>query len=102
MRAPTNRPRCPFYGFHWPENTRSLTDSGDNQCGLDFERHGGCIMEAEGRAPDYETCRVPAPIRPLLEASKKIVVLYPAECRPEGVRLDEWTQQVMARARRAG
>jgi hypothetical protein len=100
MSAP-NRPRCPFYGFHWPEKSRCLKDSGGNECALDFERNGPCIMEVQGKAPDLDACHVPAPIRPLLDASKKVIVFYPAELGPEGIRLEDWTRQLMTRARPA-
>jgi hypothetical protein len=102
MPAPTNRPRCPFYGFHWPEKSRSLRDTGCNECALDFERNGPCIMEAEGKEPDFDGCPVPGPIRPLLESSRRTIQIYPAEIAPEGISLEEWTRKVMARARRAG
>jgi hypothetical protein len=101
MPAPTNRPRCPFYGFHWPEKSRCLSDAGGSECALDFERNGTCVMEAEGKAPDLDMCPVPVPIRPLLEASKKTIVLYPAELGPEGIPLEDWTRRVMIQKRRA-
>jgi hypothetical protein len=102
MPASTNRPRCPFYGFHWPEKSRALTDSGGNECALDFELNSPCMMEAQGRSPDLDVCPVPVPIRPLLEAAKRDVTFYPAEFGPEGVRLEDWTRHVMVRSRRAG
>jgi hypothetical protein len=101
MSAPTNRPRCPFYGFRWPERSRSLSDTGDNECALDFERNGPCIMEAQGKEPDLDACPVPVPIRPLLDASRKTIIIHPAEFAPEGVSLEDWTRQVMVRVRPA-
>jgi hypothetical protein len=102
MSASTNRPKCPFYGFHWPEKSRSLSDSGGNECALDFERSGPCVMEAEGKQPDFDACTVPGSIRPLLEAAGKTIVFYPAELGPEGIRLEDWVREVMVRrAKRA-
>lgn len=101
MPAPTNRPRCPFYGFHWPEKSHCLSDSGGNECALDFEANGPCIMEAQAKEPDFDGCPVPVPIRALLEASKKTIILFPAEASPDGVRLEEWMRNVMVHKRRA-
>ena len=101
MSAQGNRPRCPFYGFHWPEKSRCLSDTGGNECALDFEQNGPCVMEVQGKDPDLDACLVPAPIRPLLEASKKAIILYPLENAPEGVSLDEWTRKVMVHKRHA-
>jgi len=101
MALSSNRPRCPFYGFHWPEKSRSLRDTGANECALDFDGNGPCSMEAQGRAPDFDLCPLVAAIRPLLEAAKSNVVLFPAELGPEGVRLEAWTRQVMQRTRKA-
>ena len=101
MSAPTHRPRCPFYGFRWPEKCRSLGDTGGNECALDFEQNGPCIMEAEGKHPDFDACQVPGAIRPLLEASGKTIVFYPAELGPDGIALEEWARKVMVRTRKA-
>jgi hypothetical protein len=99
MPASPNRPRCPFYGFHWPEKSRCLSDTAGNECALDFEGNEACIMEAQGQAPDLDACPVPVTIRPLLEASKKTIVLYPAELAPEGIVLEDWTRNVMIHKR---
>ena len=58
-------------------------------------------MEAQGKEPDFDGCPVPVPIRALLEASKKTILLYPAETGPGGVRLDEWVRKVMVHKHRA-
>jgi hypothetical protein len=99
MPDSVRRARCPFYGFHWPEKTYSLTDSGGNECGLDFEGCGPCAMEAKGLAPDFDICPVVTRVRPLLEAGKKKIIFHPAEIAPSGVSMDEWTRQAMARKR---
>jgi len=101
MPASPNRPRCPFYGFHWPEKSHCLSDTGGNECALDFDRNQPCIMEAQGKAPDLDACPVPVRIRPLLEASKKTIILYPTELGPEGIALENWTRNVMIHKRRA-
>lgn len=101
MPAFPKRPRCPFYGFHWPEKSHALSDTGANECALDFERNGTCAMEAQGKAPDYDVCPVPGPIRPLLDAAGGRVILYPAELKPVGIHMEAWTRRVMARARTA-
>ena len=96
------RPRCPFYGFHWPENSRSLQDTESKECGLDFDKNGPCSMEAQGRAPDYDCCPVAERLRNVLEACKKNVIFYPAEALRQGVSMEEWKKQVMVRKRSAG
>jgi hypothetical protein len=96
------RPRCPFYGFHWPEKSHTLTDSGGAECGLDFERCGPCSMEERGQTPDYEACPVAERLRPILEACKKNVTFCPAETAPAGLSMEEWKKRVMVRKRSAG
>jgi hypothetical protein len=101
MAFPPKRPRCPFYGFHWPENSHVLNDSGGSECGLDTEACGPCAMEAKGQEPDYEFCPVADRLRPLLESCQKNVVFCPAETAPETVSMEEWKKRVMVRRRTA-
>src|SRR5215467_6551966 len=61
--------RCPFYGFHWPNDANQLlyaTD--DSQCGLDVNEHGPCAMEAEGHTADFDQCPLVRSRSPFLEA----------------------------------
>jgi hypothetical protein len=102
MNDAPRRPRCPFYGFHWPENSHALSDSGGAECALDFEKNGPCSMEAQGREPDYDCCPVVERLRNVLEACQKNITFYPAEALGEGVSMDEWKKRVMVRKRTAG
>ena len=101
MADPPRRPRCPFYGFHWPESRHSLSDTGDAECGLDFEEGGPCAMEAQGQTPDYDTCPAAERLRPILESCRKNFVFFPAETAPEGVPMEEWKRRVMVKRRTA-
>ncbi len=92
------RPRCPFYGFHWPEGTSKLTDSGANECALDFEHNEPCWMEREGKVPDFDRCAVADRVRMLLEPGKHLIHFFPAELAPEGVNYDRWRDLVMKRS----
>jgi hypothetical protein len=58
-------------------------------------------MEHQGREPDFDLCPVASPIKPLLEFGKESVRLYPADRGSDGVRLGDWTAEIMARVRRA-
>ncbi len=98
--AELRRKRCPFYGFHWPEKTRALHESGGNECALDFQHNGACAMETEGKPPDYDACPLVRPLRKLLESVAHQVTFYPSEI-PAGLSLAEWTRQVTNRRRTA-
>ncbi len=100
MADSLSRERCPFYGFHWPEKTRALHDTGADECALDFQHNGPCAMEQEGKQPDYEVCPRVRPIRVLLESAAHHVTIYPGEI-PAGVSMAEWTRRVTARRRTA-
>ena len=101
MNTSPRRPRCPFYGFHWPANSRVLKDSGGDECGLDFENAGPCAMAAKGQTPDYDVCPVADRVRPLLEGGRWNIIFQPAELPPTGISFDEWKRRVMTRARGA-
>ena len=53
-----SRSRCPFYGFRWVETTGKLIQAGNNECALEFDAHGPCVMEMAGKAVDYNGCPV--------------------------------------------
>ena len=100
MADSLSRKRCPFYGFHWPEKTRALHDSGGNECALDFQANGPCTMETNGKEPEYDSCPLIRPIRALLESAGRHVTFYPAEI-PDGISMAEWTRRATARTRGA-
>src|SRR5438067_2363336 len=62
--------RCPFYGFRWPERSSELRYIGGNECGLDFEDKGPCLMERDGRTVNYFACPVALSLRGALVAAK--------------------------------
>ena len=66
-------PGCPFYGHRWPERSPILKPVTGNECGLDFNGHGGCVMEKEGRHIDYFACPVALERRALLTAARHLV-----------------------------
>jgi hypothetical protein len=101
MPEPPRRPRCPFYGFHWPENSHSVYDSGHPECGLDFEQNRNCMMEANGLAPDYDACTEPDRLRSILESCRKDITFYPSELLGRGLSFEDWKRQVMVRKRTA-
>jgi hypothetical protein len=102
MSDAPGRPRCPFYGFHWPENSHALNDTKGAECGLDFEKNRPCLMEEQGRPPDYDCCPVVERLRTVLEACKKNIKFHPAEGPEQGVPMDEWKKRVMLKRRSAG
>lgn len=64
---------CPFYGCRWPERSPLLHVVGGNECGLDLECHGACVMEVQGRHVDYFACPVALDHHSLLEAAKHVI-----------------------------
>ena len=66
-------PRCPFYGHRWPERSPLLRVVGGNECGLDFDRHGPCAMEAAQRNVDYFACPVALDRECLLSAARHLI-----------------------------
>ncbi len=89
------RPRCPFYGFHWPARSSSLLEMGTAECGLDLDGHGVCQMETEQRLVDFETCVRRSEWKNLIDAGKKYIRFHGAGLPGGGVPLDQWSQVVM-------
>jgi hypothetical protein len=75
---------CPFYGvalhmqytqYFQPGGTEnlmyfrakefSLLPAMSNQCGLLIRSHDPCVMQAEGKTPDWQTCPIVSATRPL-------------------------------------
>lgn len=79
---------CPFYGFHWPQNSSKLRHTGGNECGLDLDKHGPCRMELDGLAPDYFACPVVQRERHALQAGKHVITFVMPDGKSE--RLDQW------------
>jgi hypothetical protein len=97
------RPRCPFYGFHWPAPGSNLIDVGNNECGLDFDAHGPCAMETEGRLVDFGECPKSTASKNLLSTGAPYIRFYPAELSPTPITFDAWHNVVMqAHSRQAG
>jgi hypothetical protein len=59
--------RCPFYGFHWPEDSCELIASKDSECGLDVNSHAPCGMEVQGMPPDFGACPLVRRTKPFLD-----------------------------------
>ena len=90
-----SRPRCPFYGFHWPEQGSNLMEMGTAECGLDLDGHGLCRMETEQRPVDFESCARRSEWKNFIEAGKRHIRFYGANLPGAGVPLDQWQQLVM-------
>ncbi|SRR5260370_135519 len=90
-----NRPRCPFYGFHWPGSTDTLTDAGGTECGLDIDHHGSCVMEQEGRTVDYHACPFARKRQGLLNLFNRSIRFRPGVNEPDGVSFEVWLPAVM-------
>src|SRR5574340_106783 len=84
------RPRCPFFGFHWPERSSDLIDTGTNECGLDLDCHGPCKMAAAHGKVDFFLCDLPARTRYLLEVASRYISFHPAELSRTGVDFEAW------------
>jgi hypothetical protein len=84
------RPRCPFYGFHWPEQGSNLIDTGGSECGLDLDGHGSCQMIAESGRIDFFECPLPLQTRNLLDAGRRYIRFYPAELARTEVGFEIW------------
>lgn len=66
-------PGCPFYGRRWPERSPLVRAVGGNECGLDFDGHGPCIMELQGRNVDYFSCPLALDHSSLLAAARYLI-----------------------------
>ena len=73
-RAMSERmPGCPFYGHRWPERSPLLRVVDGNECGLDFDSHGPCVMEVAQRNVDYFACPVALDRECLLSAAGHVI-----------------------------
>lgn len=89
------RPRCPFYGFHWPARSTDLIEVGAAECGLDLDGHGLCRMETEQNPVDFERCGRRAEWKNLIEAGKRYIRFHGAGLPGAGVSWEQWQQLVM-------
>lgn len=89
------RPRCPFYGFHWPPQGSNLHETGTAECGLDLTAHGPCTMETEQKSVDFDICAVRSKCRNLLDAGRHHIRFFGPELPAGGLRLDRWHDLVM-------
>ncbi len=90
-----SRPRCPFYGFHWPAKGSSLIEAGTPECGLDLYHHGPCKMELEQMTVDFDRCHVRKDRQYLLDAGKRYIRFHADELPSDGVPLEKWHDVVM-------
>ena len=97
MRSPRSqpRPRCPFYGFHWPERGSHLMQTGTAECGLDLFEHGPCKMEGRQESVDFERCVLRSERRNLIEAGKRCIRFHGPDLPSDGVLLERWHDVVM-------
>ena len=89
------RPRCPFYGFHWPARSTNLMEMGTAECGLDLDGHGLCRMEMEQRPVDFESCGRRSECQNLIEAGKRHIRFHGKDLPGAGVSLEQWQRLVM-------
>ena len=95
VKASGSRPRCPFYGFHWPARGSNLIGGGTAECGLDLDEHKLCRMEFEQGAVDFDRCALRSDWRNLIEAGKRHIRFYGADLPGDGVPLEQWQSLVM-------
>lgn len=93
--ASQGRPRCPFYGFHWPARGSNLVDTGTAECGLDLDQHGVCRMETNEAPVDFDRCALRSERKHLIEAGKRHIRFHGAELPRDGVPLEKWQHLVM-------
>ena len=66
-------PGCPFYGFRWPDRSATLPHVGGDECGLDLDNCGPCILERNGQEVNYYVCHRVTRYRRLLEPAKHLI-----------------------------
>ncbi|MCL5742837.1 MAG: hypothetical protein M1541_02750 [Acidobacteria bacterium] len=91
------RAACPFYGFHWPEQSDHLVETGGSECGLDLDHHGPCRMEADGLQVDFGRCPLAERYSTLLNAARKYISFKPSEFSPQEFDLERWSDYVKKR-----
>lgn len=96
------RPRCPFFGFHWPEKGSNLVDTGTNECGLDLECHGPCKMQGGNGQIDFYRCDLPVRARNFLAAGRHYIRFYPAELPGTGIEYEPWRDLTTAEQKSPG
>ena len=72
------RKQCPFYGFRWKENSDRLFDQGNNECGLEFDKHGQCVVELAGEMVDYIQCPLARHYQSFLECAVRFIRFCPS------------------------
>lgn len=91
------RVACPFYGFHWPEKSDRLVDTSGSECGLDFDHHEPCRMEADGLQADFGRCPLGDRFSTLLNTARKYIYFKPAEFSPREFDFEHWSDYVKKR-----
>ncbi|MBZ5578978.1 MAG: hypothetical protein LAP40_20650 [Acidobacteriia bacterium] len=91
------RPRCPFYSFHWPSRGSNLFYSGGGECGLDLSHHGPCRMALERRPVDFDRCDLGRGLAHMLEAGRHHIRFHSPGLPSDGMPLEAWRDQVMRR-----
>jgi hypothetical protein len=89
--------RCPFYGFRWPEGTDTLVGTGTDECGLDFNNHGQCVMRRDGRDVNYYACEVAIGLESFIPAAALYAKFRPVPGSGTLVLFDEWRARTMRR-----
>lgn len=92
------KPRCPFYGFHWPAGSSHLVRGQHDECGLDLTQHGCCQMKRQRQDVDFDLCKVRFQFQNLLEAGKHYIRFFAPELPDDGVPLTRQADQVMRQA----
>lgn len=109
-KAPSDRPKCPFYGF-FGHRSGIMADNQGNCCALTLQ-HYPCSMETEGKKPDWDVCtawnrgRDPLALKDnvpeYVQEFIATVQVFPNELQPKdgvssGVMGPEWFRMVMER-----
>ncbi|MEZ0209135.1 MAG: hypothetical protein ACAH17_03095 [Candidatus Paceibacterota bacterium] len=93
----SKRPPCPFYGFTSspsvgpPTTAVYFMDNHGNACAIGCAKSNSltpCSMEVEGKSPDWKNCQQfnKEENLPVLAQVLKLVVVFPEELKPQGVK----------------
>lgn len=83
-------PRCPFYGFDWPDHGSTLRDAEDGRCGLLSDGPELCRMEASGRAADVEKCDRAHRVAAMLNVLGEHLAFLPSN-RSKAITYSQWS-----------
>jgi hypothetical protein len=82
---------CPFYGFRWPARSPTLRYVGGNECGLDIDKNGVCLMEIKSPSVDYFKCPLVERRSNMLRTSSKLIAFEDRSSKRQ--TLSQWEAQ---------